>query len=200
MTINQEWVTTENDPSASPPAEPSKGWHLAGTPEEARLASFEFSLEHLAQAYYRWKAACLDAVSDAPLSGEDVAVLNIIRMRDEPKRLSEIGRLLNRTDVANLQYALRKLAKAGLIESAGSTSRKDTRYRVTEAGHRATSAYARVRADVLLPLMEVLGKKLEDLAKTERSLDLLASLYGQAAHLAAAGRRVRERASEPAEL
>jgi predicted MarR family transcription regulator len=194
--MGQSWATRGKEAAASS----GKGWHLASTPEEARLASFEFSLEHLAQAYYRWKAACLDAVSDAPLSGEDVAVLNIIRMGDEPKRLSEIGRLLNRMDMANLQYALRKLAKGGLIESAGSTSRKDTRYRVTEAGRRATSDYARVRAEVLVPLIEALGKQLEDLGKTGRSLDLLASLYGQAAHLAMAGRHIPEPAALESDL
>jgi predicted MarR family transcription regulator len=69
-------------------------WHLARTETERRLSDFEFGLERLAQAYYRWKAACLAAVCDAPLTGDDVAVLNVVRMGDEPKRLSEIGQLL----------------------------------------------------------------------------------------------------------
>ncbi len=94
-------------------------WHLARTETERRLSEFEFRLERLAQAYYRWKAACLAAVCDVPLTGDDVAVLNVIRMGDEPKRLSEIGQLLNRVDVPNLQYATRKLVKAGLIETEG---------------------------------------------------------------------------------
>ena len=55
-------------------------------------------------------------------------------MGDEPKRLSEIGQLLNRVDVPNLQYATRKLVKAALIETEGSSSRKETRYRATATG------------------------------------------------------------------
>src|SRR5271168_2665947 len=72
-------------------AEQPGSWHLARTETERRLSDFEFGLERLAQAYYRWKAACLAAVCDVPLTGDDVAVLNVVRMGDEPKRLSEIA-------------------------------------------------------------------------------------------------------------
>ena len=41
------------------------------------------------------RRACLAAVCDVPLTGDDVAVLNVVRMGDEPKRLSEVGQLLN---------------------------------------------------------------------------------------------------------
>jgi predicted MarR family transcription regulator len=125
-----------NRPSA---AERPGAWHLARTETERRLTDFEFGLERLAQAYYRWKAACLAAVCDVPLTGDDVAVLNVVRMGDEPKRLSEIGQLLNRVDVPNLQYATRKLVRVGLVETCGSSSRKETRYRATasdEVGNR----------------------------------------------------------------
>jgi predicted MarR family transcription regulator len=56
-------------------AERPGSWHLARTETERRLTDFEFGLERLAQAYYRWKAACLAAVCDVPLTGDDVAVL-----------------------------------------------------------------------------------------------------------------------------
>ena len=72
-------------------AERPGSWHLARTETERRLSEFEFRLERLAQSYYRWKAACLAAVCDVPLTSDDVAVLNVVRMGDEPKRLSEIG-------------------------------------------------------------------------------------------------------------
>ena len=110
-------------PKTEPAAVEQPGsWHLARTETERRLSEFEFGLERLAQAYYRWKAACLAAVCDVPLTGDDVAVLNVVRMGDEPKRLSEVGQLLNRVDVPNLQYATRKLVRAGLIETEGNSS------------------------------------------------------------------------------
>ncbi len=91
-----------------------------------------------------------------PLTGDDVAVLNVVRMGDEPKRLSEIGQLLNRVDVPNLQYATRKLVRAGLIETEGSSSRKETRYRATATGHSVTEAYAALRAATLPPMLDAL--------------------------------------------
>jgi predicted MarR family transcription regulator len=159
-------------------------WHLARTETERQLSEFEFRLERLAQAYYRWKASCLAAVCDVPLTGDDVAVLNVVRMGDEPKRLSEIGQLLNRVDVPNLQYATRKLVKAGLIETEGSSSRKETRYRATETGHAVTEAYAGLRAATLPPMLEALEGWAEKSAAAGAHLELVSSLYAQAAQVA----------------
>jgi predicted MarR family transcription regulator len=159
-------------------------WHLARTETERQLSDFEFRLERLAQAYYRWKAACLAAVCDVPLTGDDVAVLNLVRMGDEPKRLSEIGQLLNRVDVPNLQYATRKLVRAGLIETEGSSSRKETRYRVTAAGRSVTEAYAALRAATLPPMLDALDGWTAKSETTGAHLDLLSGLYAQAAQAA----------------
>jgi predicted MarR family transcription regulator len=165
-------------------AERPGAWHLARTETEKRLSDFEFRLERLAQAYYRWKAACLATVCDVPLTGDDVAVLNVVRMGDEPKRLSEVGQLLNRVDVPNLQYATRKLVRAGLIETEGSSSRKETRYRATEMGRAVTEAYASLRGTTLPPMLDVLDGWAANLETTAVQMDLLASLYAQAAQVA----------------
>jgi predicted MarR family transcription regulator len=159
-------------------------WHLARTETERRLSDFEFGLERLAQAYYRWKAACLAAVCDVPLTGDDVAVLNVVRMGDEPKRLSEIAQLLNRVDVPNLQYATRKLVRANLIETDGGLSRKETRYRATVTGRSVTEAYAALRAATLPPMLEALEGWAAKSETASIHLDLISSLYAQAAQIA----------------
>jgi predicted MarR family transcription regulator len=172
-------------PKAQPTAIEQPGsWHLARTETERRLSDFEFGVERLAQAYYRWKAACLAAVCDVPLTGDDVAVLNVVRMGDEPKRLSEIGQLLNRVDVPNLQYATRKLVRAGLIETEGGSSRKETRYRATANGRSVTEAYASLRAATLPPMLEALDGWAAKSETTRIQLDLISSLYAQAAQVA----------------
>jgi predicted MarR family transcription regulator len=171
----------KNQPAA---VERPGSWHLARTETERRLSDFEFGLERLAQAYYRWKAACLAAVCDVPLTGDDVAVLNVVRMGDEPKRLSEIGQLLNRVDVPNLQYATRKLVRSGLIETEGSSSRKETRYRATATGRSVTEAYAALRAATLPPMLEALDGWAAKSETTSIQLDLISSLYAQAAQVA----------------
>ena len=165
-------------------AERPGSWHLARTETERRLSDFEFGLERLTQAYYRWKAACLAAVCDVPLTGDDVAVLNVVRMGDEPKRLSEIGQLLNRVDVPNLQYATRKLVRVGLIETEGSSSRKETRYRATATGRSVTEAYAALRAATLPPMLEALDGWAAKSETASIHLDLISSLYAQAAQVA----------------
>lgn len=160
------------------------GWHLARSAEESRLADLEFALERVAQAYYRWKAACFIRVAEMPISGDDVAVLNMVRFGERPKRLSEIAQLLNRTDIPNLQYAMRKFVKAALVEPVGSGSRRDTRYRVTAAGTEVTDAYAALRREILVPLARDLdpdGTAFEDVPA---SLDRLAAIYGNAAQIA----------------
>ena len=119
-----------------------------------------------------------------PLTGDDVAVLNVVRMGDEPKRLSEVGQLLNRVDVPNLKYATRKLVRAGLIETEGSSSRKETRYRATEKGRSVTEAYASLRGTTLPPMLDALDGWAASLETTAVRMDLLASLYGQAAQAA----------------
>jgi predicted MarR family transcription regulator len=167
------------------PAESAPGsWHLARTEAERRLSDFEFALERLAQAYYRWKAACLAAVCDTPLTGDDVAVLNVVRMGDVSKRLSEVGQLLNRVDVPNLQYTTRKLVRAGLIETEGGSSRKETRYRATEAGRSITEAYAELRAATLPPMLEALEGWAAKSETARVQLDLMAGLYAQSAQIA----------------
>lgn len=159
-------------------------WHLARSETERQLSDFEFRLERLAQAYYRWKAACLAAVCDVPLTGDDVAVLNVVRMGDEPKRLSEVGQLLNRVDVPNLQYAARKLVRSGLIETEGGSSRKETRYRATATGRSITEDYAALRAATLPPMLDALDGWAATSVTTGLHLDLISGLYAQAAQVA----------------
>jgi len=172
-------------PKTEPAAVEQPGsWHLARTETERRLSDFEFRLERLAQAYYRWKAACLAAVCDVPLTGDDVAVLNVVRMGDEPKRLSEVGQLLNRVDVPNLQYAARKLLRAGLIETEGGSSRKETRYRATATGRSVTEAYAALRASTLPPMLDALDGWAAKSETASIHLELISSLYAQAAQAA----------------
>jgi len=168
-------------------------WHLARNADEAALTGFESSLERVIHAYRRWKSDCLAAVRDASnatedFSGNDTAVLNVIRMKDRAKGLSEISRLLNRDDTPNIQYSLRKLLKAALIEKTEAASRKGTSYRVTALGQRVTDAYAELRADLLLTLMGPIENRADDFADAEQFLNLMTSMYDQASKQAAAQR------------
>jgi len=156
-------------------------WHLSRDETESRLTGFEFSLERVMHAFYRWKAACLEAVSDAGLTGNDVAVLNTIRMKERPKSRTEIARLLNRDDISNIQYALRKLLRTGLIEKLDAASRKTAAYRATETGILVTEAYAEMRRAVLIEMSPHLRDGDSPFEDAGQLLDMMAGAYDQAA-------------------
>jgi len=111
----------------------------------------------------------------------------VIRMNDRPKSAKELARLTNREDIPNIQYGLRKLKKAGLIEGEGA-SRTGIVYRVTEQGRRVTDRYAEVRRALLVELLARIEKAEAGLADAAQTLDILCGIYDRAA-LAAATRR-----------
>ncbi len=158
-----------------------RAWHLAQTEAGHTLSTFEFSLERLFQAFYRWKSECLAAAGGFRLTGNDTAILNVIRMREQPKSLSDIARLLNREDMSNVQYALRKLLAEGLVEKANGAARKTTTYRVTTRGFDVTERYAELRAQVLMTLLGALGDNRGRAQEVAHFLDLMAGMYDQAA-------------------
>jgi predicted MarR family transcription regulator len=154
-------------------------WHLAQTPNEQVLSHLEIGMERLIHAYYRWKTNCLATLGDFGLTGDDITILNIIRMGDEPKKLTEVARILNRADTSNMQYATRKLIKAGLIEKRNEASRKDTTYQATQRGIEVTDSYAAVRRELVTTR---LGDAIDDperLAELRATFDELIQLYEQ---------------------
>jgi predicted MarR family transcription regulator len=98
--------------------------------------------------------------------------------------MSEIGQLLNRVDVPNLQYATRKLVRAGLIETEGNSSRKETRYRAAATGYAITEAYATLRGETLPPMLEAVEGWAAKSETASVHLDLISGLYAQAAQVA----------------
>lgn len=165
-----------------------KHWHLAENDYEVGLTELEFSILRLAAAFDRWRSDCMACCLDAGLSGADSAVLHVVRMHDRPKSISEIGRLLNRDDLSNLQYGIRKLVNAGLIEKAGnSDSKKGVTYVVTRLGCEVTDKFAEFRRELLISLTQSMSTDIS-LADMARVLNLLSGIYDQASCIAATHR------------
>lgn len=155
-------------------------WHLGRCDREMALAELELSLFRTFAAFDRWQMECLAAVANKPLSSTDNAVLHVTRMKDRPKTITEIGQLLNRDDIPNLQYSIRKLQAAGLIEKCDCDRRRGLAYRTTAAGRRVTDRYAELRGNLLMPLVERVAGWDEQVDGTRRALDVLRGLYEQA--------------------
>lgn len=168
-----------------------KHWHLAKDDYEVGLTEVEFAIMRAAAAFDRWRSDCMACCFEPALSGADAAVLHVVRMHDRPKSISEIGRLLNRDDFSNLQYGIRKLVNAGVIEKAGnSDSKKGVTYVVTKLGCEITDRFAEFRRELLIPLTQSMSTDI-NLADSSRVLNLLAGIYDQSSCIAATHRATK---------
>lgn len=163
-------------------------WHLAQSGTEVDTTELEFALMRTFEGFGRWQSECLASVCDLAATGPENALLHIIRMNDRPKSLKEIARLMNRDDVPNMQYSLRKLLAAGLVERQGA-GRSGVTYIVTEEGRRVTEDYAVLRRKLLLAEIADVPGFAARLAEASRTLNLLSGIYEEVARVAATHRR-----------
>lgn len=140
-------------------------------------------------AFERWQSDCVAAVANLPMSSTENTVLHVIRMKNRPKTISEIGRLLNRDDIPNLQYAIRKLLSAKLIEKHQGNKKKGICYKATTHGEQVTDGYAEIRRNLLLQLIDSVHNWDTLADSTSLTLDLLKGIYDSAALTVSAHRR-----------
>lgn len=162
-------------------------WHLAHTPHEVNVTELEFALMRVQEAFSRWQSECLAAAGGLSASGSENALLHVIRLHERAKPLKELARLTNRDDIPNLQYALRKLVKLGLIEQIG--GRSNAVYAVTDRGREVTDRYAQLRAQLLIEFTEAVSGFDDRLRQSTQTLNLLSGIYEQAARVVATHQR-----------
>jgi predicted MarR family transcription regulator len=156
-----------------------KQTHLSRDDETAFI-EFEFALHHITEAFGRWSTELHEHVSGKIMTVQEVSMLQVIRMKDTAKSAVEIAKYLNRTDSANVLYALRKLEKAGLIEKSPGPPRETT-YQVTVAGRDVTDRYAEKRRELLLSLIDRMSQSGSMFEGVNRTLWLMSGFYEQAA-------------------
>lgn len=144
-----------------------KTWHLAQA-EVGNIAiemtEFELQLWRVFYGFLRWQEECEASINGTDLTGSELAVLHVTRMKEKPKTIYDIARLLNRHDTFNIQYSLRKLLKMGLIEKVKSvqSGKKNFAYQASHKGIKNTDSYTEARNNVLL-----------DMVKQEKDLNLI---------------------------
>jgi len=148
-----------------------------------QLSEYEYGLIVAYNAFSRWMTRCMAAVAGRPDFGPlDVLVLHNVNHRSRPKRLGDICFVLNIEDQHTVNYALKKLDKAGLIESE--RQGKERFYSTTEEGAKLCEAYGELRARCLLEPVYSLDGDAEDLRQTATRLRVLSGVYDQAARAA----------------
>jgi predicted MarR family transcription regulator len=176
------------DQQGKPRPEFDQRWHLAEKPGEVEFTELEFALMRTYEGFARWQSECLASVADVAASGPENALLHIIRMNERPKTIKDLARLTNRDDVPNIQYSLRKLIGAGLVERKGS-GRSGVTYEVTGEGRRVTDAYGVLRRRLLIEAIESVPSMPERMREATRTLNLLCGIYEEVARVAATHRR-----------
>ena len=157
---------------------------MGATGAEASITEFEYAALHLIEAFRRWSTQCSRITSSYDMGYGEMVVLHVIRMQDRPKDATTIANILNRDDIPNVQYSLRKLVSLDLVKKVrmGTTFT----FAVTAKGRDATDRYAELRRELLLPQLSHLVDPLGSLAEARQVLTLMTGIYDQTARVAAA--------------
>ncbi|HEX6959564.1 MAG TPA: winged helix DNA-binding protein [Ferrovibrio sp.] len=156
--------------------------HLAES-QLMELSEFEFGLMMAGNAFNRWVVRCMGAAGMRDLAALDVLVLHSVNHRDRPKRLADICLVLDIEDTHTVNYAMKKLVRLGLV--SGERRGKEIFYSTTETGRSLCQAYRKIREELLISAMALIGQPRGDLSRMADLMRALSGIYDQAARAAA---------------
>lgn len=159
---------------------------LGRTERERVFFEFEQALICAAEAFYRFAGATLGAVGkEHNLTGEEQVILQQLMFAAKPRSVSDLSRFSNRDDISNIQYSLRKLTAAGLIEKVPGSTNRDTRYRPTAAAKDLTESLIAVRREHLIgPSANIAGID-KQLKAATTAISLFTGLYDNVSRILA---------------
>lgn len=155
------------------PYEKARTWHLADNADDELATSFEFALMQVFEAYQRWVVQGQRLVGYPEINYNEVVVLHVVRMQERAKDAATIAKLVNRDDLPNVLYNLRKLVSVGLVKKVRVGS--GTYFEITEQGRLETDRYAELRRDLLVSNMKQIAH-IQD--KLQAATDLMHSITG----------------------
>ena len=156
--------------------------HLAEG-EGWEASELEYGMIIAYNAFSRWMTRCMAAAGNADLTALEILVLHNTNHRARAKRLSDICFLLNIEDTHTVNYALRKLLKAGLLESE--KRGKEMFYNTSPAGEALCEAYRAIRKTCFLDGLNRMDMDSEELREIAAALRSISGQYDQASRAAA---------------
>jgi predicted MarR family transcription regulator len=145
-------------------------------------SEFEFGLIVAYNAFLRWMVKCMSAAGQGEMSPLEILVLHNVNHRSREKRLTDVCFLLNIEDTHTVNYALRKLLKAGLVTSE--KRGKEVFYSTSDTGAALCESYRDVREQCLLEGLSRMDISGDDLREIGSSLRALSGQYDQASRAA----------------
>lgn len=167
-----------------------KNWHLAKDQTELRLTELEFALMRSLEAFNRWVQATDEMVGTPELKPAEHIILHVIRMQNRPKSGPTIARLVNRDDLPNIQYSLRKLETAKLIQKSKENTGKTFTYSISARGVKITDEYSRLRSELLVRSIKSLTEFDSRADDATQLLSMLTGIYEEAARSSSSYNRV----------
>jgi|ERR1700729_457018 predicted MarR family transcription regulator len=151
---------------------------LGRTERERAFFEFEQALICASEAFYRFAGATLGATGrEHNLTGQEQVILQQLMFTLDPRSVSDLSRFSNRDDIANIQYSLRKLTAAGLIEKVPGSTNRDTRYQPTAAGRQLTEGLVATRRERLIAPSANITDIEKQLKAAITAMTLLTGLY-----------------------
>lgn len=173
MTDNSEEQKSSPLPSSNIPYQDARTWHLATNVDDELATSFEFAMMQVFEAYQRWVVSGQRLVGYGEINYNETVVLHVVRMQERAKDAATIAKLVNRDDLPNVLYNLRKLVSIGLIKKVRNGA--GTYFEITEQGRIETDHYAELRRELLVTRMHEIAQFRE---KLRTATDLMHSLTG----------------------
>jgi predicted MarR family transcription regulator len=158
-------------------------WHLATTPLEAAAAELEWSLLRWQQAYSRFTRQALNMLDLSTMSVQEMDILHVVGLHDRPKPAGMIANLLNRDDLQNIQYSLRKLLGMKLVQKAKDGSGKNVNLTVTNKGRQVCDEYANIRRMLLIEQVGQLEDAENRLLRAAKTVSIYTGLYDEAGRI-----------------
>lgn len=148
----------------------------------AEVSELEFGLTLANNAFQRWIVRCIAMAGYPELSALDVLVLHSVYHRERPKKLADICLVLNVEDTHTVNYAVKKLIKAGLVQDG--RQGKEKTVVATEKGAETCERYRDIREALLLRAVNEMGLEPEHVSQAAALLRLMSGQYDQAARAA----------------
>ena len=149
----------------------------------AELSELEYALIMASNAFNRWMVRCMMAAGAKDMTAIEVSLLHHVNHRERKKKLADICFVLNIEDTHVVTYALKKLVKAGLIQSE--KAGKELLFFTTQAGQDLCMKYKEVRERCLIEVQVESGIQNEAIGEAAQLLRNASGLYDTAARAAA---------------
>ncbi|MCL4181954.1 MAG: winged helix DNA-binding protein [Burkholderiaceae bacterium] len=171
-------------PTTKPSDSVHANWHLGRNQADILFTEFELVMLRFQQAFERWALHVMARCGDSTMSFAEIVLLHAVRLQGQPCNAQSVARLLNRDDIPNVQYSLRKLVKRGYLMHTHGNAKNYT-FAVTELGCRMTDYYAEIRHTVLIAHTSNIDAMEDQIQSVINAVGMLTGQYDEAMRKAA---------------